>query len=430
PHSQLYSAALSRDQAAVIYGLASKCVRMSPDLAPYVTIRETAKQLYCEELGTLYRALSAEASTAFGLSPVFIIHDELGQVRGPRSSLYEALETATGAQQNPLSVIISTQAPTDNDLLSILIDDALKGSDPRVVVSLYTADPEADPFALDAIKAANPAYGDFQNPVEVTAMAEDARRMPAREAEYRNLILNQRVEASSPFIAPSLWKACGGDVAESFEGYSVYAGLDLSEVNDLTSLVMIAEIDGVWHVKPVFWLPAEGLEARARADRVPYDLWRDKGFIETTPGNSVSYEYVAEYLRDLFDKLTIERIAFDRWNWRHLRPWLVTAGMGESDLERFAEFGQGYKSMSPALRDLEAALLDQRIAHGNHPVLAMCAANAVVESDTAGNKKLTKKRSTGRIDGMIALAMALSIAVETEGPSGPSVYEERGALII
>ena len=137
PNSQLFSGAQSRDQAAVLFALAAKVVRQSPDLTQYVTVRDTAKQLFCPELGTLYRALSAEASTAYGLSPAFVVHDELGQVRGPRFDLYEALETASAAQDEPLSIIISTQAPTDGDLLSVLIDDALTGKDPRVKVVLY-----------------------------------------------------------------------------------------------------------------------------------------------------------------------------------------------------------------------------------------------------------------------------------------------------
>ena len=181
-NSQLFSAAQSREQAAIIFSLAAKIVRLSPKLRDLIVIRDTAKQLYDPEFGTLYRALSAEASTAYGFSPVFVVHDELGQVRGPRSELYEALETATGAQDDPLSVVISTQAPTDADLLSVLIDDGLAGHDPRVVVSLYTAPIESDPFARDTVALANPALGDFLNDEEVMAMAADAQRMPAREA--------------------------------------------------------------------------------------------------------------------------------------------------------------------------------------------------------------------------------------------------------
>jgi phage terminase large subunit-like protein len=161
PNSQLFSAAQSRDQAAIIFSLAAKMVRMNPVLSRVVTIRETAKELICPELGTRYRALSADATTAYGLSPALVIHDELGQVRGPRSPLYEALETATGAQSDPLSIVISTQAPTDADLLSVLIDDALAGHDPHTVVSLYTAPTDLEPFDEDTIRLANPAFGTF-----------------------------------------------------------------------------------------------------------------------------------------------------------------------------------------------------------------------------------------------------------------------------
>ena len=191
PNSELYSAAQSRDQAAIIFSLAAKMVRLNPMLARAVRIQETAKTLACPELGTRYRALSAEATTAFGLSPSLIIHDELGRVRGPRSPLYEALETAVGAQEAPLSIVISTQAATDGDLLSILVDDALKGLDPTTVVKLYAAPRDLDPFSEEAIRAANPALDTFMNKREVMAMAADARRMPARENEYRNLVLNQ-----------------------------------------------------------------------------------------------------------------------------------------------------------------------------------------------------------------------------------------------
>ena len=206
--------------------------------------------------------------------------------------MYEALETATGAQDDPLSIIISTQAPTDADLLSVLIDDALAGHDPRVVVKLYTADQTLDPFAEETIKLANPAFGDFQNASEVLAMAEDARRMPSREGEFRNLVLNQRVDKNNPFVSANVWAGCGA-VPLPLDGLPVYGGLDLSSVADLTALVLIGEVDGVWQVHPTFWLPGVGLATKARADRVPYDQWHREGYLETAPGKSVEYEFVA-----------------------------------------------------------------------------------------------------------------------------------------
>lgn len=404
-NSQLYSAAQSRDQAAILFALAAKVVRMSPDLSAVVTIRDTAKQLFCPELGTLYRALSADASTAYGLSPVFVVHDELGQVKGPRSELYEALETASAAQEQPLSIVISTQAPTDSDLLSLLIDDGLTGADPRIKVELCTAPLDLDPFSEKAIRAANPHFDDFMNKEEVFRQAQDAKRMPSRESSYRNLILNQRVEARNPFITRAIWQENGAEPAD-LDGADVYGGLDLSSVNDLTALVLTTK-DG--DVEPTFWLPEEGLAEKSRADRVPYDLWAKQGHLQTTPGRSVEYEFVSSRLREVFDRCNVRALAFDRWGMRHLRPWLVKAGFTEEELERFIDFGQGFASMSPAIRTLEGELLAKKLRHGNHPVLTMCAANATVMTDPAENRKFVKGKNTGRIDGMVALAMARGV---------------------
>ncbi len=407
-NSELYSSAMSREQAALLFKIAAKIIRLDQELSDLITIRETVKQLHCAYYGTMYQALSADAPTAFGLNPVLIVHDELGQVKGQDHPLYEALETSTGAQVSPLSVIISTQAPTANDLLSVLIDDALKEEDPRTHVFLYTADENADPFDVETIKQANPAFGDFQDTKEILDMAEAARRIPSREASYRNLVLNQRVQVHSPFISASVWKACGGEPSELGP---VYGGLDLSVSNDLTAFVLVSPVQGVLHVRPIFWLPEEGLADKARQDHQSYDLWAKQGFLKTTPGRSVEYAYVAKKIADAFGQYDIRRVAFDRWNMKHLRPWLIEAGLSEGFIDdRFVEFGQGYQSMSPALRETETMFLNEKVRHGNHPVLQMCAANAVVEMDPAGNRKLTKKKSYGRIDGMVALVMAASLA--------------------
>jgi len=409
-NSHLHSAALSRDQAALIFNLATKMVRMNEALNNVIMVRETKKELFCPELGIVYRALSADVGTNFGLSPALIIHDELGQVRGARSPLYEALETATAAQENPLTIIISTQAPTDADLLSVLIDDAKAGHDPHTVLRIDAADADDDPFAVATIEKANPALNVFMNKKEVLSMAHDAKRMPSRESEYRNLILNQRVEINNPFVTQSVWQGCGTPPAP-LDDVPVYGGLDLSSVADLTALVLIGKKERVWQVHPTFWLPAKGLREKAKKDRVPYDLWREKDFLETTEGSTVSYEYVAQWLFHVCEIYNVRKIGFDRWNMKHLKPWLLKAGFSETKVEDiFVEFGQGTQSMSPALRDLEQALKAKELAHGNHPVLAMCAACAVIDSKDDANRKLSKNKSTGRIDGLVALTMAMGVA--------------------
>lgn len=420
-NSQLNSAAQSVEQAGILFRLAAKIVRLSPELAPHVIIRDTVKQLACRELGTLYHALSAEVKTSFGLSPVFCVHDELGQVRGPRSELYEALETAAGAHDNPLSIIISTQAPSDADLLSLLIDDAKTGADQKTKLFLFTADLGADPFIEKTWKQANPAYGDFLNADEVKAQAEAAERMPSRESSFRNLILNQRVSQTSPFIPRAVWEQGNAEPnEEAFAAGPVYLGLDLSARNDLTALVAVAQAaDGVWHVRAEFFAPETGLRDRAHRDRAPYDLWAEQGVLTTTPGASVDYAFVADRLCSWCDEHDVVAIAFDRWRIDVLKAEIARLGR-ELPL---VEFGQGFRDMSPALDALESELLNGKVRHGSNPLLNWCAANAIAVKDPAMNRKLDKAKSTGRIDGLVALAMALGGAVKQEQNFTTSVYE-------
>lgn len=404
-NSQLYSAAQSRDQAAILFRYASLMVQMSPKLCNFVEVKDSAKELHCPELGTLFKALSADAATKYGLSPVFTVHDELGQVKGPTSELYDALETASAAHDRPLTVIISTQAPTDQDLLSILIDDALSGADPEIKVRLYSAPKDVDPFSERALELANPHYYDFMNRKEVRKQQADAKRLPSKEASFRNLILNQRVEARNPFVTEAVWKLNGKEPRDLI-GQRVWGGLDLSSVNDLTAFVLVGEYGDV---VPCFWLPSEGLSEKSKADRTPYDVWAKQGYLNTTPGSVIEYAYVAHHLCEVFQMLDIQGVAFDRWNMKFLRSALTSAGMSESDMNKFVEFGQGFASMSPAIRELETQLLKGTLRHGNHPILEMCAHNATVLSDPSGNRKFIKGKATGRIDGIVALTMAIGI---------------------
>ncbi len=408
PNAQIVSGAMSRDQAALVFNLAAKMVQQSPELAKRVRIVPSGKRLIGLPLNTEYRALAADGQTAHGLSPVLAILDEAGQVRGPRSDFIDAITTSQGAHENPLLIIISTQAAADADLLSLWIDDALTGADKKTVCHLHAAPKDCELTDAEAWKAANPAMGLFRSLEDVREQAQQAQRLPSAEATFRWLVLNQRVSAVNPFISADVWKSCATE-PEPFDG-PVFAGLDLSARTDLTALVLIGQVDGVWHVRPYFWTPEQGITDRARRDRVPYDLWAQQGHLKTTPGASVDYEHLAADVLEILDGLDVRAIAFDRWRMDVLKKELDRLG---ADLP-LVPWGQGFASMSPALDALEAELLNGRIAHGMHPVLTMCAANAVIEKDPAGNRKLTKAKSTGRIDGLQALAMAMGAASTSE----------------
>lgn len=415
-NSQIVSGARSRKQAAVVFNLAAKMVQLSRELSKIVRIVPSGKTLHGLPMNTEYQALAAEAGTAHGLSPVLAIHDEMGQVRGEFDAFIEAIETAQGAYDDALQLVISTQAPSDGDMLSIRIDDARRSGDPTVVCHVYAAEPDADLQDPKAWEAANPALGSFRSLVEITNKAAEASRMPSVENSFRNLYLNQRVTRFTPFVSPSVWKACSGPVDLGvFKRNPVYGGLDLSLTTDLTCLLLEAEEDGVLHLLPTFWTPEATLADRARRDRAPYDAWVRDGFMRATPGPAVEYSFVARDIAEITEGMDVRKIGFDRHRMAILQGELDRLGIALP----FEPFGQGFVSMAPAIDAAEVAFLHGRVRHGGHPVLTMCAANAVVTLDPAGNRKLDKARSTGRIDGMVSLVMARGVAAQDASEPEP-----------
>jgi phage terminase large subunit-like protein len=405
-NSRIISGAMSREQAAEVYNLASKCVMLSPKIRDLVRIVPSSKKLVGLPMNVEYQAISAEGKTAHGKSPIVAILDEMGQIRGPQSDFVDAITTAQGAYDTPLLIYISTQSATDADLFSLLIDDAKTNKHSKTICHVYAADPKAELLDEDQWQAANPALGVFRSLEDMRKQAEKASRMPSFESTFRNLNLNQRVSIVNPFVSRSVWETCGREVS-SMDGFTVYCGLDLSMRTDLTAFVVIGQdSEGDWHVWPFFWTPEVGLRDRSHRDRQPYDLWVQQGWLMTTPGATVDYGFIVQSMSDILSGCEVASIGYDRWRIDLLKREAENAGIEFP----FAEFGQGFKDMSPALDNLESVLLNGSLRHGMHPVLTMCAANAVTVKDPAGNRKLDKSKATGRIDGMVALAMAVGVA--------------------
>ena len=416
PRGEIYSAAYNKLQAALIFAEIKAIIEAVPSWLSRCNIQRWGKiieVLEGEGAGSTFESLSADDKRAHGLSPSLWIFDEFAQ--SPNSELLDNLRTAMGKRREALGVIISTQAASDTHPLSQLMDDALMGLDDTMYVQLAAAPPDADIWDAKVWHKCNEALGVFLDEQEFAAQAEQARRLPSFRNKFRNLRLNQRVEMVQGFVDQELWNSCGElPVSDLRECEEVYGGLDLSAVADLTALVLIGKIKGIWHVEPRFWIPGEDLLERARLDRVPYPAWKETGKLKTTAGRVVDYDFVVNELMEIFDHYPVRKITFDRWNFRNFAGALSRAGMKPETIEsKFEEFGQGFRSMSPALRQLEALLLDGKIAHGGHPVLRYCANNATVQTDPAGNRKLVKSKYFGRIDGMVALAMAIG-AIPTE----------------
>ena len=425
-NSRIVSGAMSREQAAEVYNLASKCVLISPKLRDKIRIVPSSKKLIGLLMGVEYQAISAEGKTAHGKSPILAILDEVGQVRGPQSDFIDAITTAQGAYEQPLLIYISTQAATDGDLFSILIDDAVRNKPKKTVCHVYAADKDGVLLDKEQWYKANPALGLFRSMSDMEKQADKANRMPSFENTFRNLNLNQRVSTMSPFVSKSVWEL-NGRVIVAENDVEWFGGLDLSARTDLTAFVLIGKNqDGTVIVDPYFWTPEIGLLDRAKTDRQPYDVWVREGFLRTTPGATVDYGYIAKEIAEITEGRNLVSLGFDRWR----------IDVFKKDCERegvelpLIEFGQGFKDMSPAIDALEAELLNSKLAHGMQPVLTMCAANAVITKDPAGNRKLDKHKAVGRIDGMAALTMAFGVLNSTVEASDPvSPWEDEGYSI-
>lgn len=422
-NSRIQSGALSREQASEVYNYASKMAQSSPFIKGLVDCVGTTRTMRGLPMGTLYKATAAEAKTNMGGSPILAILDETGQIKGPQDDFVDSVETSQGAYDNPLLIAISTQASSDSDLFSVWLDDAKASQDPKIVAHVYTAPKGCSLTDRDAWKAANPALGVFRSIADLEAICTKASRMPSAANGVRNLNLNQRVSTASPFVSADVWADNAGEL-DLTQAEELYGGLDLSSHKDLTSFVLVGKVGDRWGAKCWFWTPEVGLADREKKDRAPYLQWVREGHLRTTPRATVDYAYVAQELEEILqDYPQVARIGFDRWRIDLFRKELERINL---DLP-LVEFGQGFKDMSPAIDKVESLLLNNEFAHGDNPVMTLCAANAVITKDPAGNRKFDKHKATGRIDGMLATTIAIGVSIseseEEEKPSdNPAIF--------
>ena len=408
-NSQIVSGAMSRDQAALVFGLAVKMLDMQPAFEGLYKYTASGKRIVGLRKNVEFRALSAEGTTAHGLSPVLAILDEVGQVCGTMTPFIEAITTSQGAHTNPLLMAISTQSPSDADLLSLWIDDAQRSSDPHIVCHLYAADADCDLMDQAQWVKANPALGLFRNAQDLEEQLKQAARIPSMEASSRNLLLNQRVALESLWLAPAVWKSCAGAIdLEVFRQGHVSVGLDLSRRNDLTAAVLAAkDADGVVHLLPFVFSPVCGLSDLENRDKAPYTTWVKNGQMIAVPGATLDYEWLCQWLRIKLEDLNIEvsSVQFDRWRISAFKAAAERSGFA-LDAE-WVEVGQGYRDFSPRVEAFETYLLQGKMRHGAHPLLNMSAANAIVVRDPAGSRKIDKSKTTQRIDPLVAAVMAV-----------------------
>lgn len=421
PGAQIYSAANDRDQASLVFNVAAPMVKQSPALKRRSKILDYQKRIVNYELNAFYRAISAEAYTKFGIDAHGIVYDELHAA--PDRGLYDVLTTSTGARRQPLSVFITTAGYDRESICWEQHDYACKVrdgiiEDPTFLPVIYAAPEEADWTDEDVWRACNPALGAFRNIEEMRNLCRRAQENPAEEMTFRRLYLNQWTGSVERWMPMEKWDACGGKV-DDLENRTCYAGLDLAATTDLTALSLVFPKEDSYDVLMHFWIPGDTAVQAEKRDRVPYRAWAQQGFISLTPGNVIDYKFIQKTLEQYREKFKIAEIAFDRWGATKLVQDLQEVSF------TVVPFGQGFASMSAPTKELMTLVLGGKIRHGGHPVLRWNADNMVVAQDPAGNLKPDKAKATQKIDGMVALIMALDRATR-HGAGGHSVYESHG----
>ena len=431
--AEVYGCAADRQQAAIVFDVAADMVRMCPALNKRVKILTSQKRIVYTPTNSFYQVLSAEAYSKHGFNIHGVVFDELHTQ--PNRKLFDVMTKGSGdARMQPLYFLITT-AGTDTNSICYEVHskakDIIEGRkhDPTFYPVIYGADESEDWTSPEVWKKANPSLDKTIGMDKVVAACNSAKETPGEENAFRQLRLNQWVKQAVRWMPMEKWDKCKIAFDEDdLTGRVCYGGLDLSSTTDITAFVLAfppTDEDDFYYVLPYFWLPEDTLSLRVRRDHVPYDLWERQGYLKTTEGNVVHYGFIENFIDELGNKFHIKEIAFDRWGAVQMSQNLEDIGF------TLVQFGQGYRDMSPPTKELMKLTLEQKLAHNGHPVLRWMMDNIFIKRDPAGNIKPDKEKSTEKIDGAVALIMALDRAIRCGvGNSGASVYDERDLLVL
>lgn len=430
PSAEVYGAAADRQQASIVFDVAKQMVEMSPALMKRSKLMGATKRIVNYSNAGYYQVLSAEVGGKHGFSVSGLVFDEIHTQ--PNRQLYDVLtKGSSDARQNPLHFIITTAG---NDRHSIAYElhtkavDILEGRrvDPTFYPVVYGLKDDEDWEDEANWYKVNPSLGYTVDIERLRGAYREAKQNPADEITFKWLRCNMWVSSTVAWIPDAIYMRGNEPIdMDALAGRDCYAGLDLSSTGDITALVLIfppRDEEEKYVLLPYFWIPEETIPRRVKANSVPYDIWEKQGYIMSTEGNVIHYDFIEKFIMYLSEKYHILEIAVDRWNATQMIQNLEGEGF------TIVPFGQGFCSMSAPTKEFYRLLMEGRIIHGGNPVLRWMAGNVVIDTDPAGNIKVTKAKSKEKIDGIVAAIMALDRCIRQEGQSG-SVYDERGLLV-
>lgn len=427
PGSRVVAAAADREQATIVFDVAKRMVEAAPKLSETLICFKRA--IVDHSTASNFLVLSAEAKTKHGKNLHGIVLDEV-HAQSNRE-LYDVLHTSQSARRQPMEVLITTAGFDRNSICYELheysekVNDGIIQDDSFLGV-IYAAGPEDDWTKPETWYKANPNLGVSKKLEYMQKECERAKKTPGYENTFKRLDLNIWTEQDSRWLAIDVWDIGGTKKISEEEllGRECYAGLDLASTQDVTAFVLAFPFEnGIVKVLPYFWIPKDTAAERAKAHRVPYPEWiRDK-FIMGTHGNRVDYDFIRLKILELCERFNVREVAYDRWNATQL------AGQLEQDGLELIPIGMGFKQMTAPSKELERLVAESKLQHGGHPVLRWMAKNVAIEQNADGEIRPSKKKSNEKIDGIVALIMALDRVTRAAGDSG-SAYEERGILSV
>lgn len=424
--AEVYSCAGDRQQAKIVFDIAKGMALNDPGIK--ANCKLFVNSIVHEKSNSFYKAISAEASSAHGFNASGIIFDEL-HVQ-PNRDLWDTLTTSTGARKSPITIAITTAGYDKNSICWEVHEYALKiktGAleDESFLSCIYAAGTDDDFTKEETWKKANPGYGSIVKKEYLEKEAKKAEKLISYQNTFKRLHLNQWTTNETKWLSLAQWEKCNISPIDlkKYKGRKCWGGLDLASVRDLTAFVLIFEDEGKFDVLPFFFSPKENAYVRSRRDGIPYLEWEKLGLMDLTPGNVTDYDFVQAKIMEICEQVNIQSIAFDRWNSSQTVINMTNEGLP------MEPFGQGFASMSAPTKMMEALVLDKKLNHGGNKILNWQIENVQVKLDPAANCKLDKSKSKEKIDGIIALVMALGAYLnrDEEADSG---YEDRGIVFI
>lgn len=420
---QVIMAAADRGNAGIAFNHGYQMVNQDKVLSDRVNPIVSQKEMHHLRTKSLFKAISTESYSKHGLNVSFFLADEIHAWPPTEArKLWKVITDSMGKRLNPLTIVISTAGEGMGGLAREMWDyshDVISGkiSDPTFAPIIFEAEPECDWRDEKNWYIANPVLSsNFGGSLlkELRNKVNRVQYFPQEVVDFKRFHLNLWVDGSStPWIEMETYDKCEMVRSEEeLKNQDCYVGVDLSSVEDLTSVVAVFsdqdEDERGFDVLPMFFLPEESLLKKADRDRANYTKWVEEGYLRVTPGNRIDQNYIHNYCMELTKRFKVKEFAVDRWNATAFVTNLQDAN------QEVVEFGQGFVSMAGPVKEIKSTILSGKFRHGDNPVLRMCFTNVVSEKDAAENEKFTKAKARGRIDGCVASAMAIGRILSAE----------------